>query len=156
MKKLDRFSHPLRFCLSTWVPLEMGTMNNTGDAIALERASQLAKDMLVNIESALWGKPEVVMQTVICVIARGHLLIEDVPGVARRRWRGQPLSRSMPISIGFSSPVIYCPAISPASPFRKSPTDGPLRILCQCHGGSRAIDRLPGSTRKRFCRGKAE
>ena len=78
----------------------MGTMNNTGDTIALERASQLAKDMLVNIESALRGKPEVVMQTVICVIARGHLLIEDVPGVARRRWRGQPLSRSMPISIG--------------------------------------------------------
>ena len=58
-------------------------MNNTGDAISLDRASQLAKGMLENIESALRGKPEVVMQTVICVLARGHLLIEDVPGVGK-------------------------------------------------------------------------
>jgi len=58
-------------------------MNNTGDAISLERASHLAKAMLSNIESALRGKSDVVMRTVICVIARGHLLIEDVPGVGK-------------------------------------------------------------------------
>jgi MoxR-like ATPase len=39
--------------------------------------------MLRNVESVLRGKPEVVLQTVICVVARGHLLIEDIPGVGK-------------------------------------------------------------------------
>ncbi len=39
--------------------------------------------MIGNIESALRGKPEAVMQTVTCLIAHGHLLIEDVPGVGK-------------------------------------------------------------------------
>jgi MoxR-like ATPase len=61
----------------------MGIMNATRDAISLDRACELAKAMLDNIEGTLRGKPEVVLQTVICVIARGHLLIEDVPGVGK-------------------------------------------------------------------------
>jgi len=33
--------------------------------------------------SALRGKPEVVRLAVVCLLARGHLLIEDVPGVGK-------------------------------------------------------------------------
>jgi len=36
-----------------------------------------------NIESALEGKPEVVEQALVALLAGGHLLIEDVPGVGK-------------------------------------------------------------------------
>src|SRR5256885_9936811 len=36
-----------------------------------------------NIEKAIYGKPEVVRLALTCLFARGHLLIEDVPGVAK-------------------------------------------------------------------------
>ena len=36
-----------------------------------------------NIESVIIGKPETIEMAVICLIARGHLLIEDVPGVGK-------------------------------------------------------------------------
>src|SRR2546425_5884201 len=35
------------------------------------------------LQSALRGKPEVVRLSVVCLLARGHLLIEDVPGVGK-------------------------------------------------------------------------
>ncbi|MGA2271610.1 MAG: AAA family ATPase, partial [Bryobacteraceae bacterium] len=42
---------------------------------------------LVQLETALGtairGKPEVVRLSVVCLLARGHLLIEDVPGVGK-------------------------------------------------------------------------
>jgi len=36
-----------------------------------------------NIESVIVGKPEVIEQAIIALIAKGHLLIEDVPGVGK-------------------------------------------------------------------------
>jgi MoxR-like ATPase len=35
------------------------------------------------IERAVQGKPEVVRKTVLCLLARGHVLLEDVPGVGK-------------------------------------------------------------------------
>ena len=35
------------------------------------------------LESAIRGKPEVVRLSLVCLLARGHLLIEDVPGVGK-------------------------------------------------------------------------
>lgn len=41
-------------------------------------------DMLqANMEQVIFGKPEVIKLTVITLLARGHLLIEDVPGVGK-------------------------------------------------------------------------
>ena len=34
-------------------------------------------------DSAIRGKPEVVRLSLVCLLARGHLLIEDVPGVGK-------------------------------------------------------------------------
>ncbi|HUA59069.1 MAG TPA: ATPase, partial [Verrucomicrobiae bacterium] len=34
-----------------------------------------------SLASALNGKPEVIRLSLVCLLARGHLLIEDVPGV---------------------------------------------------------------------------
>ncbi|MFC0110414.1 AAA family ATPase [Kibdelosporangium aridum] len=36
-----------------------------------------------NIDDFIRGKPEVVRLAVVCLLAQGHLLIEDVPGVAK-------------------------------------------------------------------------
>ena len=44
--------------------------------------------------SAIRGKPEVVRLSVVCLLARGHLLIEDVPGVGKTTL-AQALARSV-------------------------------------------------------------
>src|SRR5579863_1807845 len=36
-----------------------------------------------NIESVIIGKSEVVKLTVTCLLARGHVLLEDVPGIGK-------------------------------------------------------------------------
>lgn len=36
-----------------------------------------------NISRAVWGKPEAVRLTITALLARGHLLVEDVPGVGK-------------------------------------------------------------------------
>jgi MoxR-like ATPase len=44
--------------------------------------------------SAIRGKPEVIRLSVVCLLARGHLLIEDVPGVGKTTL-AQALARSV-------------------------------------------------------------
>jgi MoxR-like ATPase len=44
-----------------------------------ERYDELAR----NIESFIRGKPEVVRMALVCMLAEGHLLIDDVPGVGK-------------------------------------------------------------------------
>jgi MoxR-like ATPase len=47
------------------------------------RAAETGSRWIAEIERALQGKPEVVRKTLICLLARGHLLLEDVPGVGK-------------------------------------------------------------------------
>lgn len=54
-----------------------------GGTLTIDQAAACGRALLENIERAVRGKPEVVLQTVTCLIARGHLLIEDVPGVGK-------------------------------------------------------------------------
>jgi MoxR-like ATPase len=58
-------------------------MESSEPQLNAARASQLASDLLANVERALHGKPEVVLRATICLVARGHLLLEDVPGVGK-------------------------------------------------------------------------
>ncbi len=46
-------------------------------------AAALGAALRANVERALRGKPEVVARATICLIAGGHLLLEDVPGVGK-------------------------------------------------------------------------
>jgi MoxR-like ATPase len=48
-----------------------------------EEAAGHARRLCENIERALRGKPEVVLRAVECLVAGGHLLLEDVPGVGK-------------------------------------------------------------------------
>jgi MoxR-like ATPase len=47
--------------------------------VALSRLN----DLELALASAIRGKPEVVRLSLVCLLARGHLLIEDVPGVGK-------------------------------------------------------------------------
>ena len=58
-------------------------MQPTGEALSLQRATELTRALVDNIAAALRGKTDVVERTVACLIAGGHLLIEDVPGVGK-------------------------------------------------------------------------
>src|ERR1700749_2550572 len=46
------------------------------------------------LDSGIGGKPEVVRRSLVCLRARGHLLIEDVPGVGKTTL-AQALARSV-------------------------------------------------------------
>jgi MoxR-like ATPase len=50
-----------------------------------------------NVEIVIYGKPEVVRLALVCMLAEGHLLVEDVPGVGKTM-----LARSLATSIGSS------------------------------------------------------
>ena len=48
-----------------------------------ERAAERADRLRSNVERALRGKPEVVRRAVETLIAGGHLLMEDIPGIGK-------------------------------------------------------------------------
>lgn len=48
-----------------------------------EDARQFLPALLQQLNQIILGKPEVVMHAVTCLLAGGHLLIEDVPGVGK-------------------------------------------------------------------------
>ena len=53
-------------------------------ALSIAReASPLLQELRSAVEHALEGKPEAVEFALITLLARGHLLIEDVPGVGK-------------------------------------------------------------------------
>ena len=59
-----------------------------------KEASTAASRMISEIERVVRGKSEVVRKSVVCLLARGHLLIEDVPGVGKTIL-AQALARSV-------------------------------------------------------------
>jgi MoxR-like ATPase len=61
-----------------------------------------------SIARVVLGKPEVIRQAVVCLLSRGHLLIEDVPGVGKTTL-AQALARSLGLSfqrIQFTSDLL--------------------------------------------------
>jgi MoxR-like ATPase len=67
-----------------------------GEAVKLttERAAEKAASLRANVERALRGKPEIVRRAIETLIAGGHLLLEDVPGVGKTTL-AQALARSI-------------------------------------------------------------
>ncbi len=54
-----------------------------------------ARALIENVERVIHGKHDVIERAVVCMIAEGHLLLEDVPGVGKTT-----LARSLARSIG--------------------------------------------------------
>jgi len=77
------------------------------DKVGTDLADSIQK-LQTNIEQALVGKPEVVRLAVVALLARGHLLIEDVPGVGKTTL-AQALARSLGLTfqrIQFTSDLL--------------------------------------------------
>ncbi|WP_372733307.1 AAA family ATPase [Nocardioides sp.] len=64
----------------------------------LETLSRVVERVRANIEKVIEGKTEVVNATVVVLLAEGHLLIEDVPGVGKTML-SKSLARSIECSV---------------------------------------------------------
>ncbi|MFB6106962.1 MAG: AAA family ATPase [Halobacteriaceae archaeon] len=53
------------------------------DRLPVEDAHRLATDLIENVETVIVGKHDVIEHIVTTVLGRGHLLLEDVPGVGK-------------------------------------------------------------------------
>jgi MoxR-like ATPase len=85
------------------------TAQATGEAPATT-FSELFNAIAANIEIVIQGKPEVVELALVCLLAEGHLLIEDVPGVGKTS-----LAKAMAASIDSSwKRVQFTPDLLPS------------------------------------------
>jgi len=63
----------------------------------MQQVKELAEKIIANVERVIIGKTEAIEETVIGLLCRGHLLIEDVPGTGKT-----VLAKSLARSIGCS------------------------------------------------------
>lgn len=93
------------------------------EVLTAAQIAAIAQQMIANIERVIVGKPEAVRLAVIGLFAEGHILIEDVPGVAKTM-----LSRAVAQSAGCSFKRIQCtPDLEPehvVGDFILDPTTG--------------------------------
>ena len=70
----------------------------------------IARRVSENVEKVILGKPDVVELVVVALVARGHVLIEDVPGVGKTT-----LAKAISQSIGCTfKRVQFTPDILPS------------------------------------------
>ena len=72
--------------------------NATAGAADLETVARVVGRIRANIERVIEGKPDVVTSTLVVLLAEGHLLIEDVPGVGKTML-SKALARSIDCSV---------------------------------------------------------
>ncbi len=78
-------------------------MAQTSVAHISENATQLSRRLVENVALVVRGKEEVIQLAVVSILARGHLLLEDVPGVGKTT-----LARALAASIGVSFRRLQC------------------------------------------------
>ncbi len=81
---------------------ETGTTSNQADtraaAAELEAVGTVVDRVRANVERVIEGKPDVVSSALVVMLAGGHLLIEDVPGVGKTML-SKALARSIDCSV---------------------------------------------------------
>ena len=68
-----------------------------GPAVAGARPAELLERLRANVAEAFFGKPDVVRLALVTLLADGHLLIEDVPGIGKTLL-AKALARSLDVS----------------------------------------------------------
>ncbi len=78
--------------------------------LSSQEVSEIARDLIANIEKVIVGKHEQVVLAVATLFAEGHLVVEDVPGVAKTM-----LARALAQSAGCTFKRIQCtPDLQPS------------------------------------------
>ena len=78
-------------------------------AAGLPEVTELAHRIAANVQHVLVGKPDVVRIALVTLLAEGHLLVEDVPGVGKTS-----LAKALALSIDCSvSRVQFTPDLLP-------------------------------------------
>jgi len=75
-----------------------GTLEGSGETVDLAALQSAAADITTNIERVIEGKPAAVRLALAVLLAEGHLLIEDVPGVGKTKL-AKALARSIDCSV---------------------------------------------------------
>ena len=71
--------------------------------VLLENVNKWAKELTDSIGSVIYGKAHVVEKLLVAVLCRGHVLLEDIPGVGKTI-----LARALSVSIGGDFKRIQC------------------------------------------------
>ena len=100
------------------IALAIGAPNRNRHALRKERTTccQSAFQRHGARREIILGKEPQIRMAMCCILARGHLLIEDVPGVARPRFRMCSPAFSAFNTSAFSSPATSCRQTSSVSP----------------------------------------
>ena len=77
--------------------------NNLSADSNLASGLQKIEQIRTRLEDALKGKPEVIQQVLVCVLARGHLLLEDRPGLGKTT-----LAKALAESVGGRFSRLQC------------------------------------------------
>ncbi|MBB4776357.1 MoxR-like ATPase [Actinomadura catellatispora] len=79
-------------------PARRADAGRTGPGLGLDGLAQVANKIRDAVESVIEGKPSVVRLALTVLLAEGHLLIEDVPGVGKTML-AKALARSVDCSV---------------------------------------------------------
>ena len=85
------------------------SIGNGAQAGGVDWFAQRFAGLAGNVESFIRGKPDVVRSALVCMLAEGHLLIEDVPGVGKTSLAKAIASRSTARCGASSSRPTCCP-----------------------------------------------
>jgi MoxR-like ATPase len=78
--------------------------------LSSQQVSEIARDIIANVEKVIVGKHDQVTLAVATLLAEGHLVVEDVPGVAKTM-----LARALAQSAGCTFKRIQCtPDLQPS------------------------------------------
>ena len=69
----------------------------------MEAIQNWAKDITQSVENAVFGKKDVIEKILVAILCRGHVLVEDVPGVGKTM-----LARAIARSLGGVFNQIQC------------------------------------------------
>ena len=64
-------------------PHQTRTAGPVGEPLSVADAARLTEDIIDNVEQVIVGKRSTVEELVTTLLARGHILLEDVPGVGK-------------------------------------------------------------------------
>ena len=81
--------------LNPQVPPDAGANADAGVPAPIRQAAAIARRIADNVAAVIVGKDAVIEQSLAALVAEGHILVEDVPGVGKTM-----LARSIAVSIG--------------------------------------------------------